>query len=132
MARSVRRGFATSFTVWEDGVQVGEVFKGPGAKERAEQFALNPPVPTQSKLSALEGDRAHWAKVNADLAKPVNEVLAAMRGVLEGAKNGAGAPLFQDRHIRMMLQGIEPIIKSGGQSFRRARRQNVLPAQASV
>ncbi len=137
MARSIKRGFQGSFTVIEDGVQIGEVFKGTGAKERAESFARNPLGTAEGelskpKLSALEGERAHWAKVNADLAKPVNGLLSEMRAVLEGAKDGLGKPLFEEHLVRAMLSAIEPIIKSGGQGFRRARRVHVMPAQASA
>ncbi len=137
MARSIKRGFQGSYTVIEDGVQIGEVFKGTGAKERAEAFARNPlGTPdgelSKPKVSALEGERAHWAKVNADLAKPVTSVLRAMREVLEQAEDGLGKRLFEEHLVRAMLSAIEPIIKSGGQGFRRARRIHVMPAQVQA
>lgn len=117
MARSVKRGFGGKYLVLEDGSPVGEPFSGPGAKERAEDFARNPPPP---KVNPVVSERAYWAQVNAVLAKPVTEEMAEHQAVF--------AKYHDAETVRLLMSILEPHVRAGKQARRRARRMHLLPA----
>lgn len=115
--RSVKRGFGGSFTVLEDGVQIGDVFKGPGAKERAEALAQAEPA---VKVNAVADEREYWARVNAVLGAPVAAEMAEHKAVF--------AKYHDADTVRLLMSILEPAVKAGKQARRRGRRANLLPA----
>lgn len=119
--RSVKHLGFGRYVVLEDGAPVGDPFTGNGAKERAHELARNPP-PKPSVRSALEGDRAYWAKVNADLGKPLAEEEAELKAILAKRRD--------EDEVKIILEQLRPILKAGKQARRRGRRMHVLPKVA--
>lgn len=118
MGRSIKRGFAGSYTVLEDGVQVGDVFKGPGAKERAEEFAKEAPSP--KKVNDAVAEREYWAKVNAVIGAPVSAEMAEHKAIF--------AKYHDAETVRLLMSVLEPHVRAGKQARRRQRRAQLLPA----
>lgn len=119
MARSVKHQGFGRYIVLADGAPVGQPFTGPGAKERAEEFARNPPPP---KVNPVVSERAYWAQVNAVLAKPVSEEMIEHQAVF--------AKYHDAETVRLLMSILEPHVRAGKQARRRARRMHLLPAAA--
>src|SRR3990167_9179391 len=99
----------------------GRVVAGPMPKDKAVAFLDAPPVRKgqMTKAEILESDRAYQRKVEADLAKPLNEELAELRNLLAKRRD-------QDE-VEILIRAFQPILKAGKQGVRRERRYMLIP-----